>query len=897
MKTLKPTVPRRNGSPGVRSNARPFLSRIVRGLLLVAFGASLSETSLAQSDGTSSRQRISLDADWRFQKGDPVGVGDELTYSKAKQTLIASSGDAASENAANAEFGRGVPCTQVKFDDGGWRKLDVPHDWGIEGPFDQGLPGGTGKLPWAGVGWYRKHFKLPTSADPPHRISLEVEGAMSYSEIWCNGQFVGGWPYGYTSFALDLTRFVQADADNVLAIRLQNPPASSRWYPGSGLYRHVWLTTTAPLHVARWGMRVTTPEVNAGSATIHIATELENSGDARTATVQTAIFALGADGQPTGEQIATTRENDVALPAHERRAGETSVEVPNPKLWAPDHPSLYAAFTTVREAGRAVDRCETTFGIRTVRFTADAGLLLNGQHVPIHGVCLHHDLGALGVAFNLQAAERQFAKLKEMGCNALRTSHNPPAPELLDLCDRLGILVLDEAFDCWQTGKTPDDYHLLFEDWGEKDLRAMIRRDRNHPSVVLWSIGNEVPDQLTPQGPALAAKLTRIAHEEDPARLTTTACDKIGSGYNDFHQGVDVFGYNYKPEEYQQFHAANPGQPLLGTETSSGYNSRGAYFFPVTDDRRGGLADDQVSSYDLYYDDWATGAEREFRGEDAAPFVAGGFVWTGFDYLGEPTPYDDNLKGPLHFTDPARQAWEDARFKETGKLELPSRSSYFGIMDLAGFAKDGFYLYQSHWRPDLPMAHLLPHWTWPERTGEITPVHVYTSGDEAELFLNGRSLGRKKKGLGEYRLRWDDVRYAPGELKVVAYKAGQPWATDQVQTSGAAAKLALQAEASEPRGGDAADLVYVDVIITDASGRMVPRADQTVRFRVSGPADLVATDNGDATDHTPFSSTERRAFHGRCLAVVRLRPGGMNPVQIHAQADGMQDATLRLRER
>ena len=895
MRTLRPTVVRRSGSPKVRPNASPFLWLLVQGWLLAACGASFSQASPAEIDGNHLRQRISLDADWRFQKGDPVGVGDEFSYAKSRQAILASSDDAAIEAAADTEFGHDVPCTQIDFDDGGWRDVDVPHDWGIEGPFDQALPGATGKLPWAGAGWYRKHFKLPASADPQRRVSLDVDGAMAYSEIWCNGQFVGGWPYGYTSFALDLTRFVHADAENVLAIRLQNPPDSSRWYPGSGLYRHVWLTETAPLHVAHWGTRITTPEADAESATIRIATVLENSGAARDASIQIEIFALGSDGRPTDPRVAVTQEAAAKLPAHEQQTVETTAKVTQPKLWAPDHPSLYVAITTVRDGERAVDQCETTFGIRTVRFTANAGFLLNGQRVPIHGVCLHHDLGALGAAFNLQAAERQFAQLKAMGCNAFRTSHNPPAPELLDLCDRLGILVLDEAFDCWQTGKTPNDYHLLFDDWGEKDLRAMIRRDHNHPSVVLWSIGNEVPDQLTPQGPALATKLTRIAHEEDPTRLTTTACDKIGSGYNDFHQGVDVFGYNYKPEEYQKFHAANPGQPLLGTETSSGYNSRGAYFFPVTDDRRGGLANDQVSSDDLYYDYWATGAEREFRGEDDAPFVSGGFVWTGFDYLGEPTPYDNNLKGPLRFTDPVRQAREDARFKETGKLELPSRSSYFGIMDLAGFPKDGFYLYQSQWRPDLPMAHLLPHWTWPERAGEITPVHVYTSGEEAELFLNDRSLGRKKKGPGEYRLRWDDVKYAPGELKVIAYKAGQLWATDQVQTAGDPAKLALQAEASEPRGDDAADLVYVDANITDASGQRVPRADQTVHFRVLGPADLVATDNGDATDHTPFSSAERRAFNGRCLAVVRLRPGAKGAVQIHAQADGVLDAALCLR--
>ena len=846
-------------------------------------------------DAPTLSRRICLDADWRFQRGDPADAGDTLSYPKIKDAVIASSADFAGESPLPPASGisKAVAFVAPQFDDSTWRKLDLPHDWGIEGAFEQDLPSATGKLTWSGVGWYRKRFKSPVITGSPlneRRLYLDIDGAMAYAVVWCNGRFVGGWPYGYASFRLDLTPYLQAGGENVLAIRLDNPPNSSRWYPGGGIYRHVWLLETASVHLAHWGNTVTTPKNDAETAAVHVRTGLENHGARRDATVKTEIFACGPDGHAAGSAVAIVPPRSLTLESASVQTVESDVNVPAPKLWDTEHPNLYAAVTTVLTDNQPVDQEETVFGIRTFQFTADNGFLLNGRRVPIRGVCGHHDLGALGTAFNLQALERQFATLKEMGCNAFRTSHNPPAPELLDLCDRLGILVMDEAFDCWKTGKTDNDYHLLFDDWCEKDLRALVRRDRNHPSVILWSIGNEVPDQMTAAGPILAAKLTRVVHEEDDTRLTTTACDKIPSGYNDFHKGVDVFGYNYKPEQYQKFHEANPTQPLIGSETSSGYNSRGSYFFPVTEDRRGGLKDFQVSSFDLYYDYWATGTEREFRGEDAFPFVAGEFVWTGFDYLGEPTPYDANFKEALQFTDPRRQAQADAQRKKTGEVALPSRSSYFGIMDLAGFPKDRYYLYQSRWRPELPMAHLLPHWTWPEREGATTPVHVYTSGDEAELFLNGRSLGRKRKGPGEYRLRWDDVKYAPGELKVTAYKNGELWATDTMKTAGPAVKLVLAAEPTLPSGNGVAKLIYVSATVIDAQGLFVPRADNLLHFSVSGPAELIATDNGDATDHGTFREADRHAFNGKCLAILRVKPGTPGTIMLNARSAGLESA-------
>ena len=872
----------------------PPPSTLLKGLALLVLFVSSPLRGRAE-DAPTFRRRTCIDADWRFQRGDPVDADDTLSYSKVKDAVIASSVDFAGEPAPppTSEIGKGVSFAAPRFDDSTWRKLDLPHDWGIEGAFEQDLPGATGKLPWSGVGWYRKRFKGPGSAGLPageSRLYLDVDGAMAYAVVWCNGQFVGGWPYGYASFRLDLTPYLNVDGENVLAIRLDNPPNSSRWYPGGGIYRHVWLVETAGVHVAHWGNIVTTPEVNAEAAAVYVRTKLENHGARRDATVKTEIFACGPNGHAAGPVVAIIPPRSITLEPTSMQTVDSNASVPAPKLWDTEHPNLYAAVTTVLTGGQPVDREETVFGIRTLQFTADNGFLLNGCRVPIRGVCGHHDLGALGTAFNLQALERQFALLKEMGCNAFRTSHNPPAPELLDLCDRLGILVMDEAFDCWKTGKTDNDYHLLFDDWSQKDLRALVRRDRNHPSVILWSIGNEVPDQPTPAGPLLAAKLTHMVHEEDDTRPTTTACDKISSGYNDFHKGIDVFGYNYKPEEYQKFHKVNPTQPLIGSETSSGYNSRGAYFFPVAEDRRGGLKDFQVSSFDLYYDYWATGTEREFRGEDESPFVAGEFVWTGFDYLGEPTPYDANFKGVPQFTDPSRQAQADAQRKTTGGVALPSRSSYFGIMDLAGFPKDRYYLYQSRWRPELPMAHLLPHWTWPEREGETTPVHVYTSGDEAELFLNGQSLGRKRKVPGEYRLRWDDVKYAPGELKVLAYKNGELWATDTMKTAGPAAKLALAAEPSLPNEDGVAKLIYVSATVIDAQEVVVPRATNLLHFSVSGPAELIATDNGDATDHEAFREADRHAFNGKCLAILRVKLGTPGTILLNASSTGLEPA-------
>ena len=460
--------------------------------------------------------------------------------------------------------------------------------------------------------------------------------------------------------------------------------------------------------------------------------------------------------------------------------------------------------------------------------------------------------------------------LREMGCNAIRTSHNPPAPELLDLCDRMGLVVMDESFDCWRRGKTRNGYHHLFDDWHEKDWRAQIRRDRNHPCVILWSIGNEVAEQGSPEGHKIAAELTRIAHEEDPTRPTTAGCNEVKAGYNGFQQTVDVFGYNYKPEEYGKFHQQNPTLALYGSETASCVSSRGEYFFPVSTNKSQGRANYQVSSYDLYAPPWATSPDTEFRGQDEFPFVAGEFVWTGWDYLGEPTPFD--------------------------RHNDPARSSYFGIIDLDGFKKDRFYLYQARWRPELPVAHLLPHWNWPDRTGQVTPVHVYTSGDEAELFLNGKSLGRKKVAPYQYRLSWDEVPYQPGRLQVVAYRHGKKWAADTLETTGPAAKLALRADRSVIRA-DGQDLSFITVTVADKHGRLVPQSKNRVRFYISGPGEIAAVDNGDPTRMESFQAKDCAAFNGLCLVVVRATSGQSGTITLKAQADSLDGKSIRLTSR
>jgi len=802
-------------------------------------------------------ERFLIDADWRFQKGEPSSNRAALDYDKIRNVVLESAAEnlknGGISSASGLHLGENILFCQPGFDDGSWRQLDLPHDWGIEGPFDRKLPGSTGKLPSSGIGWYRKHLLLPAS-DAGKQIYLDVDGAMSYSLVWCNGQFAGGWPYGYSSFRLDITRCIQFGADNVIAIRLDNPKDSSRWYPGGGIYRNVWLVKQHPVHISHWGTFVTTPEVSQTNARIVLSVALENdAAEPADVLVKTVAF-LG------GKSCFVFPVRSERLPAGGRGALETTQIIKNPSLWSPETPAMYSAVTTVSLGNKVVDSYTTPFGIRSIAFTADHGFLLNGRRVYIKGVCNHHDLGALGTAINVRALERQIDLLQEMGCNAIRTSHNPPAPELLDLCDRKGMLVMDESFDAWRVPKVRNGYNRLFDDWAERDLKALVLRDRNHPSVILWSIGNEVYDQGKPEAAILAKTLTGYIHSIDTTRPTTHGCDHIESGYNGFQDGVDVFGYNYKPWEYANFHAQHPLKPLFASETASTYSSRGYYQFA------GDSVKYQANSYDLDSGGWATTPDREFEGQDRNRFVAGEFVWTGFDYFGEPTPFDTGV----------------------------ARSSYFGIFDMCGFRKDRFYLYQARWRPEFPMAHLMPHWNWPQRVGQPVPVQVYTSGDSAELFLNGKSLGLKRKATFQYRLRWEAVVYEPGKLKVVAYKDGKRWATDSVETTGPATKLILQADRRTIKA-DGFDLCFITVTVADKNGLQVPRSENHIRFAIEGPGEIAATDNGDATSYESFRSPENNAFNGLALVVVRSKPGLQGTIKLSASSEELRDACLKIK--
>jgi beta-galactosidase len=776
--------------------------------------------------------------------------------------------------------------------DNNWRSLDVPHDWAIEGPFSDTLENGTGLLPWKGIGWYRKHFSLNNS-DKDKRIYVDFDGAMANAKVWLNGKFVGEWPYGYTSFRLDLTPYVIVGKENIIAVRLDTKNWDSRWYPGAGLYRNVWLVKTSQLHIANNGVFCTTPEIKKDKAMLSVQAEVESHiSDPAPVTVKVIIYKLNDKFEPAATPVTESKPVTATMEALKNHTFRLDIPVKEPVLWDINTPELYRAVVIIMQGKTVTDSYETNFGFRTLNFTAREGFYLNGKKVPVNGVCNHHDLGALGAAFNIRAAERQLELLKEMGCNAIRTSHNPPAPELVELCDKMGFLIMVELVDTWRIGKKPKDYNLIFDAWHQEDLKAMVRRDRNHPSVFMWSIGNEVPDQSNPY---LAKALNEIVKMEDNTRPVTAGCDHPMSGIDGFQKSLDVFGINYRMRQYQQFFDLkdNANLGIISTESASTVSSRGEYFWPVV---QGDLNNNlpkgvfQVTSYDVAYPAWASTADQQFTLNDKYP-VMGEFVWTGFDYIGEPTPYDGDMSG-LKPTD-----WG---YKETLKLlefegvkEVPSRSSYFGIFDLAGFRKDRFYLYQSRWRSDLPMAHILPHWNWPERKGLVTPVHVYTSGDEAELFLNGKSLGKKKKGEFEYRLKWDDVVYQPGELKVIAYKNGVKWAEDVVRTTEKASALSVSADRPAVHA-DGNDLIYITVRIEDKNKLLVPRSNNQLNFSIEGPGRIVATDNGDATSHESFQAKSKKAFNGLCLVIVAAEKGATGSFTVKAESKGLKAAAVKV---
>jgi beta-galactosidase len=905
-----------------------FLATLLASIATTPLVSTSRAAPVTNPDGP--RERINLDTGWTFFKYESADHADDLIYDVrpfVEKMEYGMPADAEPTAAVEVERDRAVlkpwilptanpfianpvdqhvrpkgnpggdfPFVQSDFDDRDWKSVILPHDWAIAGPFFKGdepeVGGGMGRLPSPGVAWYRRTLDI-SAEDAGKSLFLDVDGAMSYAMVWLNGQLVGGWPFGYSSFRLDLTPYAKPGETNQLAIRLDNPPFSSRWYPGGGLYRNVWLVKTDPVHVAHWGTFITTPEVSAESATINLAVTLDNDGATASAvTVSTRIHELDANNHPRDQIVAEFAPQSVTLPQHSSHTFDQSIVLDQPKLWGPlptQIPHRYVALTTVKKAGAIVDEYETVFGIRSLRFDPIHGVFVNGERIYLQGANQHHDLGALGAAFNTRAAERQLEILQAMGCNAIRMAHNPPASELLTLADRMGFLVINESFDMWARKKTPLDYHLVFEDWSEPDMRALVRRDRNHPSVIMWSIGNEVGEQYTDEaGAEVARRLHRITKEEDPTRPTAASMN-YAKPHMPLPAVTDTISLNYQGEGirnapayahlegirteplYPDFHAAFPDKMIISSENAAAVSTRGTYLFPVAAGISAPVADGQggdpvnahVSAYELYTAPFGSSAEKVLLSLDRHPFVAGGFVWSGWDYLGEPTPY------------------------------YSARSSYFGVIDLAGFPKNRFYLYQSHWRPDYPMAHILPHWNWPDRIGEVTPVHVFTSGDEAELFLNGESLGRRAKTDYQLRLRWDDIKYEPGELKVVAYKNGEHWAESIMATTGEPVAIAATAD-RDTIHADGRDLSFVTIRITDSAGRTVPTANFPLEFSIEGPAEIVATDNGDPTDFTPFPSTHRHTFNGLALVIIRGIPYQPGEIVLQTKSPGLDPVILTL---
>jgi beta-galactosidase len=874
---------------GAHSSLRLVLLGLLLSLVHLTGARSLSTRQQNATQAAAGRERINLNAGWRFQRF--TTNPDSLSYAKLKQWIMPAANnfikDASRRTKRPAEQPASVNYAQATFDDSTWESLDLPHDWAVKGPFYDGsnvpVGGSMGRLPIQGVGWYRRKFSLAAS-DEGKAVYLEVDGAMSYATVWLNGNLVGGWPYGYASFRMDLTPYVKS-GDNQLAIRLDQALDSSRWYPGAGIYRSVWLTKVHPVHVGQWGTWVTSKAVSAQSATLDLVVQVENaatSGSAVEVQVKTDIHILDAAGQ-RGAKVGQFPSANISVKAGAIESVNGSVTLQNPELWGPrpsQEPNMHVAITTVYAGSEAIDTYETPFGIRSLQYSGD-GLRINGQRVYLQGVCQHHDLGSLGTAFNIRAAERQLEMLQDMGSNAIRTSHNPPAPELLHLADRMGFVVLDEIFDTWGSHKVKNDFQTIFADWSEPDLRAFIRRDRNHPSIWAWSFGNEVAEQGSSSGANTARRLHDIILEEDATRKTTVGMNNAGPDTT-FTSIVDLIGLNYQGEgkgnggpTFQNFRTKYPDKMIFSTESSSVVSSRGTYLFPVTSGNNAIVKSDgegadaksrQVSSYELYAVSWGASPDKVFAAQDRYPYVAGEFVWTGWDYIGEPTPYDS------------------------------SRSSYFGIIDLAGFPKDRFYLYQARWNPNVKMAHIVPqHWNFAGREGQVTPVHVFSSGDEAELFVNDVSQGRVKKAQYTYRLRWDKVTYQAGEVRVVAYKNGKAWATSSIRTTGAASQLTMSTYRNRTSiAADGEDLAFVSVAVADEKGDVVATAEPTVVFSVKGPAEIVSTDNGDPTDMVAFPSKERKAFRGRAMAIVRAKKGASGSVTVTAEAGGVRKGELVL---
>ncbi|KAK0627906.1 glycoside hydrolase superfamily [Immersiella caudata] len=857
----------------------------------------------------SGRERIRLNQYWRFKRweANPDGV----VYDKRQDTpgtaqvlkpwILPSANNfirdpAKHYKAPSAKPIASIPYLSLTYNDSSWEQVELPHDWAVKGPFYTGdgviVGGGMGRLPIHGIGWYRRKFTIYPE-DEGKKIYLDIDGAMSYAIVWINNNLVGGWPFGYNSFRVDLTPYVKTGSYNQLAIRLDNPIQSSRWYPGGGIYRDVWMTKVDETHVAQWGTFITTEGATAEKATVQLSVQVENSAKtARTVQVLTDVHYFDPKTRKPGTAVGSFPLQTLTISAGQKQTVNTSLTIQNPQLWGPSPsqtPHLHVAVTRLVVDNQTIDTYSTRFGIRAFNATG-TGLFVNGQRIYLQGVNQHHDLGALGGAFNRRAAQRQLEILAELGVNALRMAHNPPAPELLDLADEMGFLVIDESFDCWAKSKNPNDFHLIFADWAEADMRSMLRRDRNHPSIFAWSTGNEVGEQTDDTAP-IANTLSAIVHSEDPTRGSTASMN-VAKPHHPFASALDVLSINYQgegirdtgpyapfpgtrtPPIYPDFHKAFPSALILASESAATISTRGTYFFPVANLSSAPQYNSssptlrQVSSHDLYSTPFGASPDKVFRAQDAHPFVGGEFVWTGFDYLGEPTPY------------------------------YTARSSYFGIVDLAGFKKDRFWLYQSRWRPEVKSVRIVGHWNWQgKREGQVTALHAYSSADEAEMWVNGVSQGKRVRKKGEeYRFRWDEVVYQPGEVKVVTWKWGEEWAMSVLKTTGKAVGLRVTADRAEIEG-DGDDLSFLTVEVVDADGLVVPDAENATSFAVQGAGQIVATDNGDPYDMAAFPSKERKAFSGMALGIVRAKRGSGGPFTVMVTSPGLSGANVTITAR
>lgn len=764
------------------------------------------------------------------------------------------------------------------FNDAKWETVDIPHDWAIFGPFDKNndlqnvavtqnfetqaslKTGRTGGLPYVGIGWYRTTFH----STPGKQTTLIFDGAMSEARVFVNGKEACFWPCGYNSFYCDVTSLVNEDGKNsTLAVRLENRPQSSRWYPGAGLYRNVHVVTTEKIHVPVWGTQITTPCVKDEYASVCLRTTILNA-EKTELTVVTDI--MDADGQ-----VVSTKTNKGVINHGQPFTQNFIVE--RPKLWSPETPVLYKAVSKIYSGDTLLDTYSTRFGIRTIEYIADKGFYLNGKRRKFQGVCNHHDLGPLGAAINVAALRHQLTLLKEMGCDAIRTSHNMPAPELVELCDEMGFMMMLEPFDEWDIAKCDNGYHRFFNEWAEKDMVNMLRQYRNNPCVVMWSIGNEVPTQWSPEGYKVAKFLQDICHREDPTRPVTCGMDQVKSVLaNGFAAMLDIPGLNYRAHLYDEAYERLPQNIILGSETSSTVSSRGVYKFPV-ERKAGAMYDDhQSSSYDLEYCNWSNIPDIDFARAEDHEWTIGQFVWTGFDYLGEPSPYDTN-------------AW-------------PNHSSMFGIIDLASIPKDRYYLYRSVWNKEAETLHILPHWNWEGREGEKTPVFVYTNYPSAELFINGKSYGRQtkhKNGTVEnrYRLMWHDAVYQPGEVRVVAYdEQGNPVAEKTVRTAGKPHHIELVTDCSSLQA-DGKDLAYVTLRIVDKDGNLCPNDGRLVSFKVKGAGKYRASANGDPTCLDLFHKPEMHAFGGMLTVIVQSGEK-TSEIELQATAKGIKTGTIRI---